>query len=133
MQQKQNLWGQSSRGDGFPPRISLPRSRFSAAKFFCDYSRLEAFAKASAFAKATADETRQSALSPFDFMNEKGEKKWTFEFSRADWCRYDPKKARDINDKMGDTPKSRERQAGTVPKSLRFAGTADMSLHLHIA
>ena len=136
------------------------------------------------------DETRQSALSPFDFMNEKGAQNWTFEFSRADngdikvrmysrrnycgavtcdaqrnmnitdisedsfeefdceitfpadnldslsradWRRYDPKKAKDIYDKMGDTPKSRERQAATVPKSLRFAGTADMSLHLHIA
>ena len=30
------------------------------------------------------DETRQSAFSPFDFMNEKGEQNWTFEFSRAD-------------------------------------------------
>lgn len=52
--------------------------------------------------------------------------------SRADWRRYDPKKATDIYDKMGDSPKSRERQADTVPKALRFAGMADMAIHLHV-
>ena len=52
--------------------------------------------------------------------------------SKADWRRYDPKKATDIYNRMDDTPKSRQRQANTVPNDLRFAGTADMSLHLHI-
>ena len=60
---------------------------------------------------------------PVDNMNQ---------LARADWSRFNPKKVDDIFKKMGDTPKSRERQAKSVPREFRFAGKAEMSVHFHI-